>query len=184
MYYNLVQIEAIKLAVWNAESRKRFSKEILKESITWLIEAYQHSSDEFFLEKAFIHIYAYLDLGFSYEEISGQIAYITENLAVDDEDMEELKKRRYPRIKLSKSNIRSLMGRWNPVLHSMTITEVVDDIYEKTVEKLEGEYLYHCGKIISSQDEECLWQHTYKLYINDGDALFQDVNRYKYYQLV
>jgi hypothetical protein len=103
---------------------------------------------------------------------------------VDDEDLEALKKRRYPRIKLSKSNIRSLMGRWNPVLHSMTITEVVDDIYEKTFEKLEGEYLYHCGKIISSQDEECLWQHTYKLYINDGDALFQDVNRYKYYQLV
>lgn len=184
MYYNLVQVEAIKLAVWNTESRSRYSKEILEESIAWLLEAHQRSNDCFYLEKAFNHIYAYLELGYPYEEIRGKIAYVTENLAVDNEELEVLEEKRYPRIKLSKTNIRNLMGRWNPVLQSMTITEVVDDIYEKAIKKQKGVYLYHCGKNIGGQDEECLWQHTYKLYINGKDVLFQDVNKYKYYQLV
>lgn len=182
--YNLVQVEAIKLAVWNIEAKGHFSQEILENSIIWLLERYKESKNKVYLEKASDHIYAYLELGFCYEEIEAQAAFVTENLGMEITEIDALKKRSYPKILLSKANIRRLIGRWNPRLQSMPISAAVDDIFEKAKEKQQGEYLYHCGKILCGQEEDGIWENTYRLYVDEEKAVFQDVNRYRYYQLV
>lgn len=66
----------------------------------------------------------------------------------------------------------------------MPISAAVDDIFEKAKEKQQGEYLYHCGKILCGQEEDCIWENTYRLHVDEEKAVFQDVNRYRYYQLV
>lgn len=182
--YNKVQIEAIKLAVWNLEAKRCHSKEILKDSMIWLIERYKQDNDSIYLEKEVDHIYAYLELGFSFEEISQYVSFVLENGKIDAAELTALKKKCCPKIRLNKSSIRGLMGRWNPNLHSMPIAEVVNDIMMKVGEKQQGEYLYHCGKRLSGQEDDGIWENTYRLLINEEGAVFQDVNQYKYYQLM
>lgn len=182
--YNKVQIEAIKLAVWNLEAKRYHSKEILKNSMVWLIERYKQDNDGIYLEKELNHIYAYLELGFSFEEIKQQVSFVLENGKMDAAELAELKKSCCPKIQLNKSSVRGLIGRWNPHLHSMPISDVVDDIIMKAGEKQEGEYLYHCGKRLSGQGNDSIWENTYRLLVSKEGAVFQDVNKYKYYQLM
>lgn len=54
----------------------------------------------------------------------------------------------YRKLKLNKTNVRNLLGKWNSRLQSMKVEEVVSDIIEKVQEKKEGEYVYHSGKVI------------------------------------
>lgn len=64
----------------------------MENSIIWLIERYKESKNKIYLEKASDHIYAYLELGFSYEEIEAQAAFVTENLGMDITEIDALKK--------------------------------------------------------------------------------------------
>ena len=66
MYYNEVEIEAIKLGVGGIEKIKKNSKDILIQSVVWLVERYDMTSDIQYLQKAVWHIYAYLELGYPY----------------------------------------------------------------------------------------------------------------------
>lgn len=74
-----------------------------------------------------------------------------------------------------------MLGRWNPKLHSMKISDVVSDIYNKIIEKKAGEYLYYSGRVISSNESDALWEQTYWLYIRTEEAVFHDVNKNRYY---
>ena len=76
------------------------------------------------------------------------------------------------------------MGKWNPVLHSMKISDVVSDIIGKVSGGIEGEYLYFCGKVLEQDGEKVLWEHTFKLYVREREAILYDVNKNKYYVFV
>ena len=93
-------------------------------------------------------------------------------------------KYRYKKIPLTSTNIRNLLGRWNPRLHSMKINDAVQDIKDKVSNKKEGIYLYHSGKIIKQEGEKILWEQTYKLYVQNDEAIFHDINKNKYYTLM
>lgn len=79
--------------------------------------------------------------------------------------------------------INQLLGKWNPGLHSMKISDAVEDIIEKSSGRQVGEYTYHCGKIIKREGDKTLWEKTFKLYVREEEVIFQDVNKGKYYML-
>ena len=89
----------------------------------------------------------------------------------------------YRKLKLNKTNVRNLLGKWNSRLQSMKVEEVVSDIIEKVQEKKEGEYVYHSGKVIKETKEKTLWEHTFKLFVKQDEAVFYDINKNKHYVL-
>lgn len=183
MLHDMVEVEAIKIAVGNLEGLGIPSKEVLIKSVTWLREKYELSGEYRYLVKAVWHIYAYLGLGFSYEEGEREFDTVLKHLNKDREEIFPARQWIYKRVKLSKTNVRNLLGGWNPVLHSMKINDVVSDILHRVENSEKGVYLYHSGKLIVENQEKQLWDQTYKLYIDEEGAVFQNLNKNRYYVL-
>ena len=164
MLYNGVEVQTIKLVLSGTESTGISSKQVLLNCIVYLTETYRESREFSYLEKAVWHMYAYLELGFSYA------------------DGEEVFPIQYfgKKVALNKSAIRKILGKWNPKLHSMKVSEAVNDILGNIKNKNTGTYIYHSGKIISKSDNENLWEKTFKLYIQE-EAILYDVNKKEYY---
>lgn len=181
MYYDSIMVATIKLAVANLERVGAISKEVLLESIGWLRLKYEQEKDPIFLHKAICHVYAYLELGFPYEDGVHEFQKVLNYLNLDKDTAFSSLQCKSKKLKVTKYNIRNILGRWNPRLHSMKIAEVVSDIYDKVIEKKIGEYLYYSGKIISSSESDTLWEQTYWLYVHTDEAILYDVNRNKYY---
>lgn len=184
MLYDKVEIAAIKLALYNIDTFNDSGEEILLKSIAWLKESYEECHNIIYLQKAVWHIYVYLELGFPFERGEGEFKQILEYLGKDVEEVFPKKKYFHRKMELSKANIRNLLGRWNPRFHSMKIEDAVSDIMEKAVEKQEGEYIYHSGKVIEQTEDKVLWENTFKLYVRQDEAVFYDVNKNKYYVLI
>lgn len=183
LLYNVSEVESIKIAVHNVESRGLRSKEILLGSITWLRMYYEKTREKRYLEKAVSHIYAYLELGYPYDYGRSEFEGIVDFLQVELEDIFPARKWQNKKIILNKGNVRNLLGRWNPSLHCMKISEVVEDIMNKANRKVIGEYLYHSGKMLISEGEEMLWEHTFRLYVREDEVILHDLNGKKYYVL-
>lgn len=183
MLYNAVEVEVIKLAVCNVEGIGLNSKSVLLDSIVWLREHYEQTQDILYLRKAIWHIYAYLDMGYPYDEGEIEFCRILESLHMSKEEVFPFRKWGTKKIPLKKSNVRNLLGRWNGMLHSMKINDVVEDIIKNASESREGEYIYHCGKEIACDCNEQLWEHTFKLYVEHDGAMLHCVNDNKYYIL-
>lgn len=92
MLYNTVQVEVIKLGICNIEGLGLSSKDILIRSVAWLREKYEMFHEELYLQKAVWHIYAYLDLGFPYEEGQKEFQKILSHLKLTVEEVFPLTK--------------------------------------------------------------------------------------------
>ena len=68
MLYNGVEVQTIKLVLSGTESTGISSKQVLLNCIVYLTEKYRESREFSYLEKAVWHMYAYLELGFSYAD--------------------------------------------------------------------------------------------------------------------
>lgn len=183
MLYNAVEVEVIKLATGNSESMGLRSKAVLLGSIVWLRKRYEQTGDEAYLRKAIMHIYAYLDIGYPYDEGKEEFQKIVEYLDMKEEDVFPFKKWRIKKVPLRKGSIRNLLGRWSGPLHSMKINDVVEDIIRNASESRTGEYTYHCGKEIVCERSEKLWMNTFRLYVNNEKSILHNVNENKYYML-
>ena len=181
MFYSRVNVQVIKLAVANIESQGLSSNDVLLESVSWLRENYERTSEKQYLIKAVWHIYAYLELGYPYEIGRKEFERVLQYLEIDEEIFSLAKKWTSKTSSLSRANIKKILGRWNPKLHSMKIDEVVEEIINKVQSNDKGEYCYYSGKKISEQKDECLWERTFKLYVEDGKAILHYVNENKYY---
>lgn len=181
MLYDKIEVEVIKLAVCNMEAAGQTCKHVLLSSIRWLREKYEQCGEKIYLQKAVWHIYAYLELGFSYDAGREEFDRIADYLQQDAEELFSIVLRSYRKVKLTRGNVSRLLGRWNPRFHSMKINDAVTDIIQKVSEKEEGEYTYFSGKVISREKEKLLWEHTFRLFIDSEDSVFYDVNQNKYY---
>lgn len=185
MLYDKIEVAAVKIAASNLEGVGLNSKDVLLKSITWLLEKYEICVRDVYLLKATWIAYAYLELGFPFEDGKDVFDRMLKLLDKDVEEMFPACKWRYKKIVLNKMNVRDLLGRWNPSLHSMKITDVVDDIIHKISLKEKGVYIYHCGKVLETIDDvPALWEHTYRLQIDEENAVFYDINKNKYYVFV
>lgn len=181
--YNSIEIEAIKLAVHNLKLDDYSCKETLLKSIAYLGEKYVINEEKEYLKKAVWHMYAYFEMGFPIEEGREVFQRILDYLKLDSFVFFPIMSGKCQRVFLNKTNVRNLLGKWNPVLHSMKITDVVNDIIYKVINRTEGEHLYHCGKKVERSIDEKLWEQTYRLYICKSISLFHDINRNRYYIL-
>ncbi len=183
MVYNQVEIKAIQLSLGNLESKGIPVKEVLIQSINWLYEKYKITTDIRYIYKAIWHIFAYLELGFLYEDEKAIFLEIAKCVQKDPEEIFADYIGKYRVVPLKKSAIRKLLGRWNPKLHSMKIEDAVNDIIEKVTQKELGEFLYHSGKVIVENDKDGLWEHTFWLFVKENEILFYDVNKNQCYTL-
>lgn len=183
MLYNTVEIAAVRLALQNMEHQEKDCKAILLGSIRWLREYYERTHDEDFLVKAVWHIYAYLDIGFLYEDGKEEFTRILDYLHTNAGEMDPPMKNHYKKVRISKMQICKLLGSWNPKLQCMKIGEAVNDIIEKVTYGKVGEYTYYCGKQIQEEKGEGLWEHTFRLYVREDESLFYDVRKNLYYEL-
>ena len=179
MLYNLSEIEAIKLSVMRLEQLGLDRKEVLIKSIEYLKDDYTRSGEKIFLYKAVWHIYAYIELGFRYDVGKKLFEEILECLGINELFLE--KKKKCKKVVLNKTNIRDLLGRWNPMLHSMKIEDAVNDIIYRIYNRVEGEAIYHCGTVIEESQNVILWEHTFKLHIDKRETFLHDMNKNKYY---
>lgn len=60
---------------------------------------------------------------------------------------------------------------------------MVEDIMDKVSNGEEGEYIYHCGKVIKQDADHILWEKTFKLYVNEEETVFHNINENRYYVL-
>lgn len=181
MLYDKIEVEVIKLAVSNMEALGQGRKYVLLNSISWLREKYEQTSEKVYLYKAVWHIYAYLELGFLYSEGAAEFGRILEYLEQDAKAVFPMAYWDCKKVKLTRGNVSRLLGRWNPRCHSMKINDAVTDIIQKVSDKEVGQYTYFSGKVISQEKEKVLWEHTFRLLIDSEDSVFYDVNQNKYY---
>ena len=85
--YNEVEVKAILIAVHNIENVGLNSKKVLLNSIEWLRCQYEITQDESFLIKAVWHIYAYLELGYPYENGELEFNRVLNYLQLDINDV-------------------------------------------------------------------------------------------------
>ena len=113
----------------------------------------------------------------------------TEKLQIDVEQIydiicsEKIEVGCYRVVKVNSfSGIRSLIGKWNPpCAGQMKIGEVVDDIYMRATEFIQGETYYYTGK---HKDSTFKGKYAYKLIIRGSIVVFIDLNRGISYHII
>lgn len=135
-------------------------------------------SQTIYIELATQYIHAYLQLGFGYLEHKDLFDTLLGKAGFSAEYISNLQ-RSNPVIRLNKSKIRSLIGRWpaSPY-NSHTVTETVDEIITHAFNRDIGVYNYYTSKKDGS------YTALYRLTVSNDYILFHDVFQNKYYELV
>lgn len=181
--YNSMEVEVIKLGLYNIEDLGLSSKDVLEQSVVWLREKYEITGDARYLDKAVWHIYAYLEMGYPYESGREEFQAVLDALGEKEEDVFPKRSWGSEKVPLKKMRINRLLGKWSRGLQSMKISDAVEDIMDKSLNRQIGEYTYHCGKVIRQDGENTLWENTCKLYVREEEVVFHNVNKGKYYIL-
>lgn len=174
--------ETIRLAVTNLEREGLETGKVLMGSIRWLYEKYLITGDERFVRLSLAHIQVYLELGNSYEDNGSLFDSIIKLLDIKKEELFLELYKDCPVIRANKSQVRSMIGRWNPHIHSMSIQEVIDDIIEKVNNGKDGVYYYYSGKKLDSS-KNVVPKDKYRLTIQGERAQFWDMRRNRYFTI-
>lgn len=175
-------VEAIKLAVAGLEKRGFAVREVLADAVEWLYNQYFISGDKRYLDQAVDHILVYLELGNAYQSYAILFDEICEATGIDISLLTHYNLDDAEEIRLNKSQIRRMIGRWNPHIHSMPINDVIDDIIYKVVNEQYGIYHYYSGQVTDENNNQ-IPKDTYELTITDGRALFRNVRKDVYYTI-
>lgn len=174
-----VMVEAIKLSVGRLEATGLSAKEVLEESIEYLSNLYTRTQRVEYLQKARIHIQAYSELGFLYNNHM-ELFYTLEGLLKKEGyGTEQLKRYKTKKIIANKSQVRGVLGRWSPKNHSMPINEVVMDIIVKVQNHQKGCYNYWTEQ---RYGQYCR-RFEYELRIQNDEAVLYDAYKNYYYTL-
>ena len=143
-------------------------KKTVERSLDYLWEWYQESGEERYLLLAKQHMQAYVNMGFALNE---QNQTIRDIISILDQTIADF----YPkdslpgkRVKLTKAQIRSMIGRWRPSRENpMTIGELVEDIIKKDSPGIDWEdFLYaEDDKIIFSEIKEPVTEETRTVFL-------------------
>lgn len=175
MIKKIISMEAVKLALDNAEEVGLDKKEVLADSITWLYDRYYETEDRKYLEQALRNIQAYIQFGYPYEEEQDLFDRILCLLGAERIQVMFLDERYTKIVKLNKNQVRGMIGKWNPHIHSMTINSVIEDVMDKVKHEKEGVYTYRSGQRIFRGRE--IPKDEYRLVVYGHKAQFFDVGK-------
>lgn len=154
-------------------------RETVYKSLDKLLLWNKESENSKYLELALLHMQAYANMGFALDEENKTIREILKKTGKTREDFFPKGCLLGKRIKLTKSQVRGMIGRWRPSRDSpMTIGELVDDIIRKVKNHEEGRYIYqyHRTDVTTQGDIE-----VYELVINKDESYFYDVKKFRFY---
>lgn len=159
-------VTIIKLAYGNLYMGKISIKETLIQVISYYYEYYTITKDSKFKQLILDHVQAYLELGFSYEEICEFSDEILKDILGAQKDLFIRQHgTRQKKVNLSKEQISNILGSWKKAkLNSGKKTEIIDDIYYKIKNHICGVYEYHtnlfgkgpldrCSVLVISEEE-------------------------------
>lgn len=181
MQEKIIGVNAVKTALSNIESVDLSPKEVLTDSIDWLYDRYSVGGDERYLKQALNHIQAYVQLGFPYEDNEQIFDRVLTVLKVDRVQVLFLDEKYTKMIKLNKNQIRGMIRKWNPHIHSMTINSVIEDVMDKVKGEKSGIYTYASGK--KNVNGKSVPKDEYRLLIYGEKAQFFDVTQKLYYTI-
>ena len=147
-------------------------KETIISAVSQLYTYYENSTNENYLETATLHIQAYLEMGFLYENGAAVFDVILEKLGTTRELRFPKKFYASKKIKLNKSQIKNMIKKWPASQkQSMKIDEVVNDIMFKVTNKEKGIYYYKCA----------VTDDVYELVVSEKETFFHDLRRGIFY---
>lgn len=168
-------VEAIKLAAGGVQYKDLSVKQTLVDAVKQLDDYYESSKDMDYLEVAVLYIQAYLEMGFVYEENKAIFGEVLNKLGTSRELKFPRKFYAARQIKLNKSQVRSMIGKWpSSPKQELRIDEVINDIIAKVKDKDIGIFYYHCAVT-----DDC-----YELVINEKETFFHDLRRGIFYTFV
>lgn len=135
-------------------------------------------AETIYISSAVQYIHAYVQLGFSYLEHKDLFDIVLGKAGFSIKYISYLQKAN-PVIRLNKSKVRSLIGRWPAsAYNSHTVSEAVDDIISHASKGDIGVYKYYTSK------KDGTYTALYQLTISSDYILFHDVFQNKYYRLM
>lgn len=161
-------IEAIKLAAGSIQYKNLSVKSTIIVTVSQLYHYYNYNKNVKYLDVAILHIQAYLEMGFAYEEGKDLFDIILKKAGTTKEIKFPKKYYASRKVKLNKTQVRTMIRKWpaSPK-QSMKINEVVDDIIIKVRNKEIGIYYYKCA----------VTEDMYELVINNEETFFHDLRR-------
>lgn len=174
------EVEAIKLALGTVQYSGISIKVSFELCLRKYLELFEHTGDSRYLRNALLHMQAFLEMGFVYEEFADLFDRILSEIGFDKEEVFPKRFYSVAKVKLVKGEVRKMIPRWSASkYHTLPINEVVNDIIEKVTKKREGHYYYHSNQNPQKKDDD-----IYELVITNEECFFYDISRKKYYMFV
>lgn len=168
-------VEAIKLAAGSVQYKNLSVRNTFIDAVSQLYQYYQNSQNIKYLETAVLHIQAYLEMGFSYEDGKSIYDTILKELGITKEMKFPRKFYSANQIKLNKTQVKSMIKKWPASPHQkMKIDEVVADIIEKVEQREMGIFYYKCA----------VTEDMYELVISEKEMFFHDLRRRIFYTFI
>lgn len=156
-------------------------KETVMKAIRYLLIWYRQTEDMRYLHMARIHMQAYVNFGYALDQKDGAIRQMLELSGDSADDFRPGRLFFGKQIKLTKSQVRGMIGKWRATEENpMTISQVVDDIMEKVSKHQEGHYIYEYQRKVHGG---VCPPDIYELVVSDEICYFYDVKNFKFYSL-
>lgn len=152
-------------------------KKTLLLSIRHLKELYEQTGSGHFLDVAELELLAYMNMGFSLPLVP-DIDYIVHSRNIRETIQKD---KMGKKVRLNKTQVRSLIGRWMPSrLMPMTVSQVVQDIIRKVSERQIGTWQYTYRRSDGANDR--IWEEErYELVITEDECFFWDLKNFRFY---
>lgn len=177
-----LMMEAIKLAVGSTSYLGLSISEVFEASVQRLYSYYQETEDKCYVETALLHIKAYVEMGFEYEDKAVLFDHVLEELGMSRQ-LEFPKAYYYSKkLKANKTQIRTMIKRWPASKFRINIDEVVQDILDKVKNREEGIYYYNSNP--SPEKANGTDGDLYELVVSEKEVVFHDIKRRKYFTII
>lgn len=127
-----IHIESIKLSLRSLNGGKMDVRVIMKNSLEWILDKYEETKDESYLNGGIFQIMAWLDMGLSYGLNQEIFDRVLDQKGISKEFLFQNAEVTGKKYRLSKNRIRTLIGRWRRGLEAdLKFEVVIDDIYDR-----------------------------------------------------
>jgi len=181
MTFEKEQITAIKIVLGSLQYQGIPINKTVEEAVKYFRMYYRNFADQRYVKLALIHIRAYLEMGFVYDEFKELFDEMLKELGESRQSLFSNLNRGAKAGKApGKSEVRSMIRRWSSSrYHTTTIDEVISDILGKVEEKQKGIYYYHSNANPQNQHLD----DVYELVVSEYETYLHDISRNKYFKL-